>query len=405
MATSEPGLVVTTLRNWRSVLAITLYGLALAGLCVSVASVFAAGGEPESEGAFEFIVGLAFLAYATVGTLILIRQPRNRVGWLVGAVGFFPLMSGLTDAIVQRAPDWWLADVASWYGNWYFPAAVGMLPLLFLLFPDGRPASPRWRWPVWLAMVALAAGLARYVFGPGDCVTDCSTVDNPFQPAVLRPFLSAFEVIGTVGLLIGLLAGGASLFWRFHRAQGVERLQVKWFAAAVGLGFGLLLVQIPLDVIWSANDWIGNGVFSVALVLPAAAIAIAVLRYRLYDLGRVVSRTVSYAVITALLVGIYLILVTASTRLLPGGSSLAVAASTLAAAALFQPLRRRVQAIVDRRFNRARYDADRTVEAFTRRLREDVALDAVRSDLIAAVHVTLEPARVGLWLRKGQDSS
>ena len=321
------------------------------------------------------------------------------MGWLVGAVGYFPLMSGLTDAIVQRAPDWRLADVASWYGYWYFLAAVGMLPLLFLLFPDGRPASPRWRWPVWLATVSLAAGLARSMFGPAACVTDCGSVDNPFQPAVLRPFISAFEVIGTVGLLIGLLAGGASLFWRFHRAGGVERQQVKWFAAAVGLGFGLLLLQIPMDVVWSANDWISGGAFSVALVLPAAAIAVAVLRYRLYDLGRVVSRTVSYAVITALLVGVYLVLVTASTRLLPDGSSLAVAASTLAAAALFQPLRRRVQTLVDRRFNRARYDADRTVEAFTRTLREDVALDAVRSDLIAAVDETLEPSRVGLWLR------
>jgi hypothetical protein len=119
----------------------------------------------------------------------------------------------------------------------------------------------------------------------------------------------------------------------------------------------------------------------------------------LYDLGRLVSRTVSYAVITALLIGVYLVLVTASTRLLPGGSSFAVAASTLAAAALFQPLRRRVQTIVDRRFNRARYDADRTVEAFTRRLRDDVALDAVRSDLIGAVHETLQPATIALWLR------
>ncbi len=167
-----------------------------------------------------------------------------------------------------------------------------------------------------------------------------------------------------------------------------------------GLGVGLNLLQAGIDVDLARGDWLVNGMFAVAVALPAVAIAVAVLRYRLYDLGRIVSRTVSYAVITALLVAVYLVLVTASTRLLPGGSSLAVAASTLAAAALFQPLRRRVQSVVDRRFNRARYDADRTVEAFTRRLREDVALDAVRSDLLGAVDDTLQPASLSLWLRQ-----
>ena len=140
---------MTAPRSWRTVLALALYGVAVTGLFAITVSFFSSAGDPESEGEVHLLLGLVFLAYATVGTLILIRQPSNRVGWLVGAVGYFPLMSGLTDAIVQRAPDWRLADVASWYGYWYFIAAVGMLPLLFLLFPDGRPASPRWRWTVW----------------------------------------------------------------------------------------------------------------------------------------------------------------------------------------------------------------------------------------------------------------
>jgi hypothetical protein len=243
------------------------------------------------------------------------------------------------------------------------------------------------------------------MLGPGDCVSDCANEENPFQPAVLRPVIGALGLIGGAGLLVGLLAGAASLFWRFHRAEGVERQQVKWFAAAVVLGVALNLLQAGFDVIWPGIDWLVNGVFAIAVVLPAAAIAIAVLRFHLYDLGRVMSRTVSYAVITALLVGMYLVLVTASTRLVPGGSPFAVAASTLAAAALFQPLRRRVQTVVDRRFNRARYDAERTADAFSRRLREEVDLDAVSSDLIAAVHDTLEPARIGLWLRPSEESS
>ena len=252
--------------------------------------------------------------------------------------------------------------------------------------------------------VSLAAGLTRSMFGPAECVTDCSTVDNPFQPAVLQPYISALEVIGSVGLLIGLLAGAASLFWRFHRAGGVERQQVKWFAAAVGLGFGLLLVQIPMDVVWSANDWISGGAFAVALVLPAAAIAVAVLRFRLYDLGRVVSRTVSYAVITALLVGVYSVLVTASTRVLPAvrrspsprprwprprcSSPFAAAFRQSWTEVQPRPLRRRPDG-----------------RSLHKNVRGEVDLDAVSSDLIAAVHDTLEPARVGLWLRPRQDSS
>jgi hypothetical protein len=380
-------------------LAITLYGVAVVGFIAYLVAYFVRRGNQESQGPVDLLIVLTFLFYATVGTLILIRQPRNRVGWLVGAVGFFPLVSGLSDVLRQPA-DGRLADVARWYDNWYFIAAMGTLPVLFLLFPDGHPASRLWRWPVRLAVVGLAAAVALYMVGPGDCVTDCATEDNPFQPTVLRPFLGALETIAAGGLLIGLLAGAASLFWRFHRAAGVERQQVKWFAAAVILGVALNLGQAAIDVVWPGVNWLVNGIFALAVVLPAAAIAIAVLRFRLYDLGRLVSRTVSYAVISALLIGVYLVLVTASTHLLPGGSSLAVAASTLAAAALFQPLRRRVQTLVDRRFNRARYDADRTVEAFTRRLREDVALGAVSADLIATVNDTLQPAQLGLWLRE-----
>jgi hypothetical protein len=181
----------------------------------------------------------------------------------------------------------------------------------------------------------------------------------------------------------------------------VERQQLRWVAFG-----GCCVLLGPITALTpGVPDWIGNVGGNIGILAVPVCVAVAVLRYRLYDLGRVVSRTVSYAVITALLLGVYLLLVTTSTRLLTDGSSLAVAASTLAAAALFQPLRRRVQAIVDRRFNRARYDADRTVEAFTRSLRADVALDAVRSDLLGAVHETLQPTDAQLWLREPSGGS
>jgi hypothetical protein len=194
--------------------------------------------------------------------------------------------------------------------------------------------------------------------------------------------------------MLGMLA----VVLRFRGSSGVERQQILWVAAGGLCGLvGILFGGSSQDP--GLRGMIAGIVAGLGVGAVPVCLGVAVLRYRLYDLGRVVSRTVSYAVITALLLGVYLVLVTASSRLLPGGSSLAVAASTLAAAALFQPLRRRVQQVVDRRFNRARYDADRTVDAFTRSLREDVALDAVRSDLVAAVHDTLQPASLGLWLR------
>ncbi|HZJ05029.1 MAG TPA: hypothetical protein VFD59_06115 [Nocardioidaceae bacterium] len=391
--------------RWPSIVAVVLYAAALTSFAIQIVSWALPGTSGLDDGVGELPIWIAFLAYATVGTLILVRQPENRVGWLVGAVGFFPMLSGLTTVYVQRAADWPLTDAATWYNTWYFVAGVGTLPLLFLLFPDGRPASRLWRWPGLIAATGLAAMLVRYMFGPGDCGEGgCGAEENPYQLAVLRPFLGALTAVSTIGLLVGLMAGVASLAWRFHRARDVERLQVKWFAAAVFVALLLIAVMAVVSFVWPQTDWLVNGLFVVILVIPAVGVIVAVLRYRLYDLGRVVSRTVSYAVVTALLLGVYLTLVTTSTQLLPDGSSLTVAASTLTAAALFQPLRRRVQTVVDRRFNRAQYDADRTLAAFTVQLRQEVDLDTVRSDLLTVVQDTLQPTGASLWLQPGRDS-
>jgi hypothetical protein len=223
-------------------------------------------------------------------------------------------------------------------------------------------------------------------------------LDNPFGVAVLGPAPELLATAGIVVLLCCLALGVVVVVRRYRTSVGVERQQLRWVAlggccALVGIAFSTASQDPGLrGVVAGVGGVVGMS------ALPAC-IGVAALRYRLYDLGRVVSRTVSYAVLTALLLLVYLGTVTTSARLLPDGSSLAVAGSTLAAAAVFQPLRRRIQAAVDRRFNRARYDADRTVEAFTRRLRDEVDLDAVRTDLLGVVHGTLQPASVGLWLR------
>jgi hypothetical protein len=227
----------------------------------------------------------------------------------------------------------------------------------------------------------------------------------------LAPLLPV--VIAVVPLLpLCMLACALSLVMRFRRSRGIERQQVKWLASGAAITASIYLLMMLLS--WGYNladapsppwlETLGN-VSVLAFIAIPVAICIAVLRYGLYGIDRLISRTLSYALITGTLLGVYLLLVTTVSRIAPSSNSMAVAASTLTVAALFQPLRRRVQTVVDRRFNRARYDADRTADAFSRTLREEVDLDAVSTDLIEAVYDTLQPATVGLWLREPRQST
>jgi uncharacterized membrane protein len=225
-------------------------------------------------------------------------------------------------------------------------------------------------------------------------------LSSPLALPAPSPLPDVLISVGLLTMIAGVVAGVILLIRSFRRATGVERQQLKW----VAVGGGCAIPGIAAGSVSQQGGLVGllGSVFAaVGYGTLPVCIGVAVLRYRLYDLGRVVSRTLSYAVVTGLLLAVYLALVTAASRVLPAESPFAVAASTLAVAALFQPLRRRVQSAVDHRFNRARYDADRTVDAFTRRLRDEVDLDAVRADLLQVVHGTLQPTAVGLWLRDG----
>ena len=337
----------------------------------------------------------AYLVYAVTGTLILAHRPSNTVGWIVGTIGFFPLVGALAEEYALRAEvrhetGWPLLDAASWISDWYFYAAMGPLPLLFLLYPDGRALSRRWRPLVWLAAIILVTLLLVGMLGP----SDDPNMPNPYDLAVHVPsavkdiFWVVLTTLYTAGVCVGLL----SLGLRYRRARGVERQQVTWLFYGAGLAISLVVSDSWVP----GSDW----AFPVGFALPALAIGIAVLRYRLYDIDRIVSRTVSYALLTALLALPYVLVVTTASRLV-GSNQLAVALATLAAAAAFNPLRRRIQNRVDRRFNRARYDAGRTVEAFTQRLREEIDLQTVRDDLLAVVAQTVQPTSASLWLRGG----
>ncbi len=329
-------------------------------------------------------------AVPVVGFVLASRLPANRIGWLFVVAG---LALGLSGFSTQYALHALLVDpgslpagqVFAWLSNWVWVIQTAMLAFLFLLFPTGRLRSRRWLPAAWFvggafALIAVGGLVMATHFWSDPFSRQAQSTSAPAMISVLLP--------------AALLVSVAAVVVRFAKSSGEERLQLKWFAAAA-----LLLVATFIASIVAYSVAV-NVLQSLAFVCLWTAIAIAVLKYRLYDIDRIISRTLAYAIVTGLLVGVYAGLVLLATQVLSFASPVAVAASTLAAAALFSPLRRRVQHAVDRRFNRARYDADQTVAEFAARLKDAVDLDAVRDDLAGAVHQALQPAHVSIWIRQ-----
>jgi hypothetical protein len=335
------------------------------------------------------------LGSATIGLVLGLRRPANPIGWLFAVSGLLwsitiPFDPWLDQLVLDGRPLPLVAklDAIATEYNWS-PAIAFGITLPALLVPDGRLRSPRWR-PVAAAAVAgPLLGLLGTTFIPGKLEETVVPIDNPFgQPGVVG---TVATVVGFTGLglwFTSMLAALVSLVLRFRASRGTERQQLRWVVAgAAGAVAGLVIGIAGVVVTYFA-----------VLCLPVG-VGVAVLRYRLWDLDRLVSRTVTYAAVTALLVVPYLLILPAATGLAGSSGSLAVAALTLAAAAAFAPLRRRVQDLVDRRFNRRRYDAARTVDAFAVRLRDQVDLGALHAELLAVVDQTMQPTQASLWLR------
>ena len=393
-----------------AVVSMAFVASALVFLAIEVANGWIPLGEP---GVAQTLIAVAIFAisFPLVGWIILRRDPSNRLGWVYLAIGFWQALNMFASGYSTLA--YWvasgnlpLASELSWVAVWaWVPGFTLFSTLGILLFPTGRLPSRRW-WPV-VALAALAfvlllvpvVALWPYRGLPLERL-NALNLPPPTDPAVDAAF--AIQGVGQVVLLVAMIGSVAGLAIRFRRSTGVERQQLKWFTYAA-------ILDVLLLVVWTANalDPLAGALSALLLASLPIAIAIAILRYRLYDIDRVVSRTIGYAIITGILgvtfVGIVLLVQAVVDSLLPQVTETgtpAVAASTLAAAALFQPLRRRVQATVDRRFDRARVDRDRSIVRLGNRLRDAVELDAIRADVLGTIDATIRPAKVTVWLRR-----
>ena len=394
--------MITRLATRRTAVIVGAIELALGALTSLLSSLAGL----TSQWWYAFVI----LAFLGVGWLVAYRRPEHPMGWMLLGVSGFILLSGIGgplsilaytrhDAIGPLGPVGVLFQ-PSW------APAITLLVLCILLYPDGKPPSPRWRWPVrWLVGLAAIWQLGAWMIvvstllGGGrirlDSTGDLEQVNQPSGTWAWWGIVEVAFFLTVAVLMIGWVVAQAR---HYRRLTGERRVQQKWLLAGASLSVGGFVI-FTLNVLPAFPDTLATAGFVIGASAVPIAIGIGILKYRLYDIDRVISRTVSYAIVTALLVGTFVGLVALTTDVLAFSSSVGVAASTLAAAALFNPSRLRVQHAVDRRFNRARYDAEATVEAFAQRLRDAVDLDAMQADLLRTVHRAVEPAHATVWIR------
>jgi hypothetical protein len=352
----------------------------------------------------------AFLVpgFATVGALVAARR-RNTIGWLFLGVALVAATGALCAEYALRArvtaPGSLPAgQLAAWAAGWVFTLNFPAVGLVLLLFPDGRLPSPRWRLVAWGLSLSLGAWTLWQMFTPGLVDSVGPGFANPFGIDALPTSGPVNDLLGAFDFLVVVVTLTAALmapFWRRRRATAVERQQLKWLAfVAIAVPVSTLLIVPALLLLPGLHTVLPLALLLVVSLGIPAAVGIAVLRYRLYDIDRLISRVAVYLTLTAVLALGYAAGVLVFGALVgQAQSSIAVAGATLACAALFQPLRRRLQRVVDRRFNRRRYDAAKTIEQFSARLRSQVDLDTLAAELLTVADQTMEPTRVSLWLR------
>ena len=397
-------------RSWFAALAWALWTLALLGLAATVRldQLLIESGFPQLTAILSrgnLTSAMAAVSAATVGAVVASRRPRHRVGWLVVALGLALVAAGLAFSytrygLVARPGAVPAADYLAGFANGTVFLYLSLAGWVLLLTPTGKLPSPRWRWWARLQLAAVALAFLTAVAEPKPLYPEYPEIGNPLGVAALAsgPLEAAFPV-GALLILAGLPVGAVSLLLRFRRARGQERLQLRWLAVGAALAAVALAVSLTALVVEDTDGVVFQAALGVCVMALPLATGAAILRYRLYDLDRIISRTLAYGLLTVLLGGGYAAVVLGLGQLLGRDSSLVVAGATLAVAAVFQPARRRVQQVVDQRFNRRRHDAARIIEGFGTRLRDQVDLATLTGELLAAVDQTMQPTRASLWLR------
>jgi len=382
----------------------TAWALASATVLLTVALVplsLAARQNPLAAGGGYIVTAVPF---GVVGLMVALYRPRNPIGWLMLAlaVGYvFQIDSGLYDVLNYRLGH--RLPLASGILVLYHAAEpeLALIPLITLLFPDGRLPSPRWR-PVvgGYLVLALADTIVQAQMSVYAITHHRTQVDATGQLLLGHgSYVVFFAPVGLIFFASWIVSVGYQVVsWR--RASGERRQQLNWLMAGGAAALIAFLAAIAANALPHSVRGAASDVLVVGVAALPVCMGVAILKYRLYEIDRIISRTLAYTIVTGLLVGVYAGLVLLATRVLSVSSPVAVAAATLAAAALFTPARQRVQRMVDRRFNRVRYDGDRTVEAFAVRLKDAVDLETVRADLAAVVGQALEPAHVSVWINQ-----
>jgi hypothetical protein len=389
-------------KRWSRMMAWSMLAVFVISLAVGL-PLAVANGTFQQDATNQLLLVLGFGAFMVVGALIVAHRPGNAIGWLFSAIALLAVTGQMASqyaiyAYATRPGSLPGATLAAWYGSWPWWLVL-TLTLVFtpLLFPTGRLLSPRWRPVAWLAGVATAVTTALTSLQPELEAAPGQVITNPIGVAAVGNPEESPVVPALIVLLVVLAAAAfGSLVLRFRRSRGEERQQLKWFTYAGAV--------LPLSVVGDALPAPVGDLFTVIpIVFLPVATGIAILRHRLYDIDRLINRTLVYGLLTALLAGVYAGAVLVLGQLFGGVArnppSWAIASATLTVAALFQPVRRRVQAVVDRRFNRRKYNAAETIDAFGARLRDQVDLDTLSTELLAVVDQTMQPTTASLWLR------
>jgi hypothetical protein len=358
-----------------------------------------------AEWGFPGFQAIAALVFAGVASVVSLRRPGNPIGWLLQFAGVFSAVQFLGHqyalyGLVKAPGSVPAPSVGTWIEEWIWLPILGAMGIfMFLLFPTGRLIGPRWRPVAWAAIVSIVAGMVGFAFGPPVRVPGAV---NPLVGDQLPASSQPLAYVGASGAAVVLAIAAASIVIRFRRSTGVERQQLKWLALGaliVSIGLG---IQTSITLAGGDAFGIAAAITSVTLLAVPLAIALAMLRYGLYEVDRVLNRTVVYALVSVVLLGVYgatVLVLQPVLHPVTGGDTLAVAGSTLLVATAFQPVRRRVQEAVDRRFFRSRYDAGRTVERLGARLRDEVDLDTLADALLTEVRQAIQPSGASIWLR------